>query len=64
MVLQAAATTETSGKPSCSFGREAAAEGLDLLRDEGGGGDVGVAEVADLLECLACGRQCIHVEGG
>lgn len=65
MVLEAApaTATETSGKSSSGFGREAAAEGLDLLGDEGGGGDVGVAEVADLLECLASGRQCIHVKG-
>lgn len=64
MVLEdAAATTEASGKSGSGFGREAAAEGLDLLGDEGGGGDVGVAEVADLLECLARGRQRIHVKG-
>ena len=65
MVLEDAATaaTETSGKSSSGFGREAAAEGLDLLRDEGGGGDVGVAEIADLLECLARCGQCIHVKG-
>lgn len=59
-----AAATETSGKSGGGFGGEAAAEGLDLLGDEGGGGDVGVAEIADLLECLACGGQRIHVKGG
>lgn len=58
-----ATATETSGKSSNGFGREAAAKGLDLLGDEGGGGDVGVAEIADLLEGLACGRQRIHVKG-
>lgn len=65
MVLQdaPAAATETSGEASSGFGRQAAAEGLDLLGDEGGGGYVGVAEVADLLECLARGRQRVHVEG-
>lgn len=56
-------TTETGGKSSSGFGREAAAEGLDLLGDEGGGGDVGVAEIADLLESLASGGQRVHVEG-
>lgn len=68
MVLEAApsptaTTPETSGKSSGGFGREAAAEGLDLLGDEGGGGDVGVTEIADLLQCLARGGQGIHVEG-
>lgn len=63
VVLEAAAATETSGKSSGGFGREAAAEGLDLLGDEGGGCDVGVAEIADLLECLARGWQGIHVKG-
>lgn len=54
---------EAGGKPSGGFGGEAAAEGLDLLGDESGGGDVGVAEVADLLESLASGGQRVHVEG-
>lgn len=63
MVVEDTTTTETSGKSSSGFGREAAAEGLDLLGYESGGGDVGVTEVADLLECLACSRQCIHIEG-
>lgn len=65
MVLEdaAATATETSGKSSSSFGREAAAEGLDLLGDEGSGGDVGVAEITDLLECLACSGQRIHIKG-
>lgn len=65
MVLKdtAAATTKTRGKSSGSFGREAAAEGLDLLWDEGSGGDVGVTEIADLLECLTRSGQCIHVKG-
>ncbi|TNN67608.1 hypothetical protein EYF80_022177 [Liparis tanakae] len=59
-----AAATETSRKSSSGFGRQGAAEGLDLLGDEGGGGYVGVAEIADLLEGLARGRQRIHVKGG
>lgn len=65
MVLEDTATaSETSGESSGGgFGGEAAAEGLDLLGDKGGCGDVGVAEVADLLKCLACGGQGIHVEG-
>lgn len=64
MVLEdSTPTTETGGKSSSGFGREAAAEGLDLLGDEGGGGDVGVAEIADLLESLASGGQRVHVEG-
>lgn len=57
-------TSETSGEPGGGgFGGEAAAEGLNLLGNKGGGGDVGVAEVADLLECLACSGQGVHVEG-
>lgn len=66
MVLEdTAAASETGGESSGGgFGGEAAAEGLDLLGDEGGGGDVGVAEVADLLEGLTCGGQGVHVEGG
>lgn len=64
MILEdSAPTPETGGKSSGGFGREAAAEGLDLLGDEGGGGDVGVAEIADLLESLASGGQRVHVEG-
>lgn len=64
MVLEdSAPATEPGGKSSGGFGREAAAEGLDLLGDEGGGGDVGVAEIADLLESLASGGQRVHVEG-
>lgn len=67
MILQTASATaaapETSGKPSGSFGGEAAAQGLDLLGDEGGGGDVGVAEVADLLQGLARAWEGVHVQG-
>lgn len=58
-----ATATETSGKSGGGFSREAAAEGLDLLGDEGGGGDVSVAEITDLLQCLASSRQRIHVKG-
>lgn len=51
------------GEAGCRFGRQAAAESLDLLRDEGGGGDVCVAEVADLLQGLPGGREGVHVQG-
>lgn len=47
---------------AAGLGREAAAEGLDLLGDESGGGDVRVAEVADLLEGLARGGHGVHVQ--
>lgn len=65
MVLEDPTTTsETSGESGGGgFGGEAAAEGLDLLGNKSGGGDVGVAEVADLLEGLACGGQGVHVKG-
>lgn len=64
MVLEdSTPASETRGKSSGGFGRETAAEGLDLLGDEGGGGDVGVAEIADLLESLASSGQRVHVEG-
>lgn len=45
------------------LGGQAAAERLDLLGDEGGGGDVCVAEVADLLQGLARRGQGVHVQG-
>lgn len=66
MVLEdtTAAAGETGGESGGGgFCGEAAAEGLDLLGDKGGGGDVGVAEVADLLKCLARSGQGVHVEG-
>ena len=50
------------GEAPAGLGREAPAEGLNLLGDEGGGGDVRVAEVADLLEGLACGGHRVHVQ--
>lgn len=64
VVLETASTTKTGGESSGSFGRKATAKGLDLLGDEGGGGDVGVAEIADLLKCLTSSGQRIHVERG
>lgn len=65
MVLEAPSAAPESGGESCgSFGREAATEGLDLLGDEGGSCDVGVAEIADLLKGLASGGQGVHVERG
>ena len=51
-------------EPGRGLGGEAATQRLDLLRDEGGGGDVRVAEVADLLQGLTRRRQGVHVEGG
>lgn len=36
-------------KAGCCLGRKAAAQCLDLFGDEGGGGDVCVTEIADLL---------------
>lgn len=51
------------GEAGCRFGGKAAAKSLDLLRDEGGGGDVRVAEVADLLQGLPGGREGVHVKG-
>lgn len=53
----------SEGETGCRFGRQAAAQRLDLLGDEGGGGDVSVAEVADLLQRLSGGRQRVHVQG-
>lgn len=50
-VLRHAAEGETRS----GFSRQRAAQSLDLLRYEGGGGDVSVSEVTDLLQCLACG---------
>lgn len=41
----------------CRLGRKAAAQCLDLFRDEGGGGDVCVTEITDLLQGLACRWQ-------
>lgn len=51
------------GEAGCRFGRQAAAESLDLLGDEGGGGDVSVAEIADLLQGLPGGWEGVHVQG-
>lgn len=51
------------GEAGRRFGGKAAAESLDLLGDEGGGGDVRVAEVADLLQGLPGGREGVHVQG-
>lgn len=51
------------GEAGCRFGRQATAESLDLLGDEGGGGDVSVAEVADLLQGLPGGWEGVHVQG-
>lgn len=44
-------------KARCCLSRKAAAQCLDLFRDEGGGGDVCVTEIADLLQGLTCRRQ-------
>lgn len=44
------------------LGGQAAAQRLDLLGDEGGGGDVRVAEVADLLQRLPGSRHGVHVQ--
>ena len=70
VILQSASATPAAhpetrgGEPGGGFGGEAAAQRLDLFGDEGGGGDVRVAEVADLLEGLARGGQGVHVQRG
>ncbi len=51
------------GEAGRRFGRQGAAESLDLLGDEGGGGDVRVAEVADLLQGLPGSREGVHIQG-
>lgn len=51
------------GEAGRRFGRQAAAESLDLLGDEGGGGDVSVAEVTNLLQGLPGGWEGVHVQG-
>lgn len=47
----------TKSKARCGLGRKAAAQCLDLFGDEGGGGNVCVAEITDLLQGLACSWQ-------
>lgn len=58
-VLRRAAESEPRGR----FSGQRAAKSLDLLWDEGGGGDVRVPEITDLLQCLAC-WQSVNVQRG
>lgn len=58
-VLRHAAKRESRS----SFSGERTAKSLDLLWYEGGGGDVSVPEVTDLLQRLARGQR-INVQGG
>lgn len=58
-VLRHTAKSEARG----SLCRECAAKSLDLLWDEGGGGDVSVSEITDLLQGLSC-WQSVNVQRG
>lgn len=51
------------GEARSSFGRQRAAQRLDLLWYEGCCGDVSVSEVTDLLQCLT-GGQSVNVQRG
>lgn len=51
------------GEARSSFGRQRAAQRLDLFWYEGCCGDVSVSEVTDLLQCLT-GGQSVNVQRG
>lgn len=51
------------GEARSGFSRQCAAQRLDLLWYEGGGCDVSVSEVTDLLQCLT-GGQSVNVQRG